>query len=195
MGGLKGENWSRESKMKKHTMILFATFIAIFGALYLTQYNTLLQSTLGFRTSNNDHIVLKVSGTNEEIVIQANPRPPRPPFDFRPRFNETDPSTLRLFEQRIESFVIGRIVISSINIVLYAYIAFFYIGLYRANKSKFTLSLVGLTIVLLVYSISSNPLILPFIWRTGPIWLGAFNFIPDIFATAAAIILIYLSKT
>jgi hypothetical protein len=49
--------------------------------------------------------------------------------------------------------------------------------------------------VLLVYSLSSNPLIIHFLWRPGPVWLGVFNFIPDLFATIAAFILIYLSKT
>jgi hypothetical protein len=128
------------------------------------------------------------------LLVEARPRPV-PPFDFRPRFNETDPSTLRLFEQRIEMYVFARVIISSINILLYAYIAFFYISLYRENKSKFSLSLVGLTVVLLTYSLSSNPFIVQLLWRPDPIWLGVFNFIPDLFATVAAFILIFLSKT
>ncbi len=117
---------------------------------------------------------------------------PRP---WRPRFNETDPATLERIAQRIETMVKGKIVLSSINIILYTYITLFYVSLYRENKSSFSLSLVGLSVVLLVYSISSNPLLYLYIGRIEPIWLSAFDFIPDLFSTVAAIILLYLSRT
>lgn len=114
---------------------------------------------------------------------------------WRPRFNETDPETLERIAQRIETMIKGKIIISSINMILYTYIALFYVSLYRENKSTFSLSLTGLSVVLLVYSIASNPLILWYIGRVERVWLEAFNFIPDILSTLAASILIYLTRT
>jgi hypothetical protein len=121
--------------------------------------------------------------------------PPHKPRPWRPRFNETDPATLEQIAQRIETMVKGKIVLSSINIILYTYITLFYYSLYRENKSSFSLSLVGLCIALLVYSISSNPLFYFYIGRTEFAWLSAFYFIPDLFSMVAASILLYLSRT
>jgi len=92
-------------------------------------------------------------------------------------------------------FVTGRIIVSSINILLYGYLTYFYIRLYVDNESKFSLGLTALSIALLIYSIASNPYILQLSWRRDPLWMGVFNFIPDVFATVAAVIMVYLSKT
>ena len=139
-------------------------------------------------------LVLLAAVAAQLVAAQAQPRP-RDPSDFKPRFNETDPDVLREFERRIEMFVTGRIIISSINILLYGYLTYFYIRLYMDNESKFSLGLTALSLVLLIYSVSSNPYILQFSWRRDPIWMGVFNFIPDVFATIAALIMVYLSKT
>jgi hypothetical protein len=114
---------------------------------------------------------------------------------WRPRFNETTPDRLREFERRIETYVIGKIMISSLNILLYGYITYFYLKLYGENNSKFSLGLASLAVALLVYSISSNPLILLMFRGTDPLWMmNVFNFVPDLLATVAACIMIYLSK-
>jgi len=139
-------------------------------------------------------LVLLAAVATQMVAAQAQPRP-RDPSDFKPRFNETDPDVLREFERRIEMFVTGRIIVSSINIILYGYLTYFYIRLYTENESKFSLGLTALSLVLLIYSVSSNPYILQFSWRRDPIWMSAFNFIPDVFATIAALIMVYLSKT
>jgi len=139
-------------------------------------------------------LVLLAAVAAQLVVAQAQPKPRFPP-DFTPRFNETDPDVLREFERRIEMFVTGRIIVSSINILLYGYLTYFYIRLYMDNESKFSLGLTALSLVLLIYSVSSNPYILQFSWRRDPIWMGVFNFIPDVFATVAALIMVYLSKT
>jgi hypothetical protein len=122
-------------------------------------------------------------------------RGPRRPFDFRPRFNETDPEIIKQWENYIAIQVTGRIIVSSLNIILYGYLTFFYLSLYRNNKSKFSLGLTSLSIVLLIYSLSANPLILQSFWRRNPLWISIFTFIPDLFATFAAAIMIYLSRT
>ncbi len=119
---------------------------------------------------------------------------PGRPGPWRPKFNETDPESLEKLAERIETVVKGKIVISSINIILYGYILFFYLSLYRQTNSNFSLSLIGLSFVLLVYSLTSNPFILMYLARVEYVWLQAFSFIPDIFSTVAACILIYLSR-
>ena len=139
-------------------------------------------------------LVLTVALATQLVAAQAQPGPRYPP-NFKPMFNETDPETLREFERRIEMFVTGRIVVSSINILLYGYITYFYIRLYMDNKSKFSLGLTALSIALLIYSVTSNPYIMQLTRRRDPLWMGVFNFLPDIFATLAALIMVYLSKT
>jgi hypothetical protein len=124
----------------------------------------------------------------------AQPTEGTPP-PFRPRFNETSPERIREFERIIETYIVGRIVVSSLNILLYGYITYFYIRLYRETESKFSLALTGLSVVLLVYALSSNPLLLHVIRGPDPLWTGVFNFIPDMLATVVAFILIYLSRT
>jgi len=119
----------------------------------------------------------------------------RPP-PWRPRFNETTQERLRELEIRIETYVIGKILISSLNFLLYGYITFFDVALYRENKSKFSLGLASLSVALLVYSAASNPLILLLLRGSDPLWmLNVFNFIPELVATVVAFIMIYLSKT
>ncbi len=117
------------------------------------------------------------------------------PPPFRPRFNETSPERIREFERIMETYIVGRVVVSSLNILLYGYITYFYVKLYRENQSKFSLALAGLSVVLLVYALSSNPLLLHVIRGPDPLWTGVFNFIPDMLATVVAFILIYLSRT
>ncbi|MBN2336377.1 hypothetical protein JXL21_12525 [Candidatus Bathyarchaeota archaeon] len=139
-------------------------------------------------------LVILSAVATQLAATQAQHRPGDPPV-FKPRFNETDPATLREFERRIEMFITGRVVVSSVNILLYGYLTYFYIRLYRENESKFSLGLTALSIALLIYSVSSNPVILLYSWRRDPIWMSVFNFIPDVFATLAALIMVYLSKT
>jgi hypothetical protein len=124
----------------------------------------------------------------------AQPTEGNPP-PFRPRFNETTPERIREFERIMETYIVGRTIISSLNIILYGYITYFYVKLYRENESKFSLALSGLSVVLLVYALASNPLLLHLIRGPDPLWTGVFSFIPDMLATVVAFIMIYLSKT
>ena len=138
-------------------------------------------------------IILALIMVQTVVIVSA--QPGERPFPWRPRFNETTPDKLREFERRIETYVIGKIVISSLNFLLYGYITYFYLKLYRENESKFSLALAGLSVVLLVYSVSSNPLILLVFRGSDPLWMNVFNFIPDMLATVVAFIMIYISKT
>ncbi|HEX9913511.1 MAG TPA: hypothetical protein VGB32_01200 [Candidatus Bathyarchaeia archaeon] len=139
-------------------------------------------------------IILAVIMAQAIAFAYAQPMEGNPP-PFRPRFNETSPEKIREFERIMETYIVGRIVISSLNIVLYGYITYFYVRLYRENESKFSLALAGLSVVLLVYALTSNPLLLHLMRGPDPLWTGVFSFIPDMLATVVAFIMIYLSKT
>ena len=121
---------------------------------------------------------------------------PTQPFPWRPRLNPNDPATLERIEQQIENYITFRIIISTLNMVLYGYILYLYAQLYNETRSKFSLGLMSLSAVLLIYSVTSNPLLF-FVFRGygTQIWFNVFNVIPDVFASIAAVILIYLSRT
>jgi len=67
-----------------------------------------------------------------------------------------------------------------------------YVKLYRKIKSDFTLGLLIVMFAFLVYGITSNPLFYTIFgyWGFG---LGPFQMMPDIFATLALGVLLYLS--
>ena len=95
----------------------------------------------------------------------------------------------------MQNYLIGKTVISVINTVMMGYIMWFYYVMYMENSSKFSLGLIALSAALLVYSIASNPWILFMFARNGKDFMGLFNFIPDLFTTVAAAIMIYLTRT
>ena len=126
------------------------------------------------------------------VMVSAQPDQRLP---WRPRFNESDPETLEKLERQIENYITFRIILSGINMILYGYILFVYTTIYRETSSKFSLALMALSVVLLIYAISSNPLTLQLLRGSEPIWFNVFNVIPDIFSSIAAAIMIYLTRT
>jgi hypothetical protein len=105
------------------------------------------------------------------------------------------PEELQELQNRIEAYIMGKTVVSAVNSILMAYIMWFYYRMYRENGSKFSLGLIALSAALLVYSISSNPWLVHSLSQKGNSFAGVFNFIPDLFTTAAAVIMIYLTRT
>lgn len=128
------------------------------------------------------------------IIVSAQPDQR---FPWRPRLNPEDPEALEQIERQIENYITFRIVVSSLNMILYGYILYFYTQLYNETHSNFSLGLMSFSAVLLIYSLTSNPLLFWVLRGMGtqPIWFNLFNFIPDLFASAAAIIMIYLTRT
>ena len=116
-------------------------------------------------------------------------------YPWRPRLNPDDPEALEKLEQQIESYITFRIVLSTLNMIMYGYILYLYTQLYNETYSKFSLGLMALSGVLLIYSITSNPLLFGVLRGSEPIWFNVFNSIPDVFASIAAIIMIYLTRT
>ena len=92
----------------------------------------------------------------------------------------------------IELFVIEKTIVSFISMSLIIFLLSVYLDIYRKMQTRFTLSLVTMLILLLMYAITSNPLLhTPFGFQA--IGLGPFSVLPDIFTTIALLILFYLS--
>jgi hypothetical protein len=118
--------------------------------------------------------------------------------DKREREKDLSPEDLQELEDKLEIYFSRKSVVSTINSLLMAYIMWFYYMMYRENKSKFSLGLIALSGALLVYSISSNPWIVRQFWyifKREFEYKYLFDFIPELFTTAAAVIMIYLTRT
>jgi len=91
-----------------------------------------------------------------------------------------------------ELLVTAKLIISSVNLFLIMSLLVIYLDIYRTVKSRFTIGLIVTMLALLVYAITSNPVLQAFLGYpiSGP---GPFLFIPDIFTALAASVLIYLS--
>ena len=95
----------------------------------------------------------------------------------------------------IETVVQAKLFVTTLNVVLLLVLLWNYVNIYRELPNRFTLSLLIVTVALLLYALSSNPLVtLGMGFRHGSM-LGPFTFLPDIFATVAIVILLYQSYT
>ncbi|PVX23489.1 MAG: hypothetical protein CW716_12060 [Candidatus Bathyarchaeum sp.] len=92
----------------------------------------------------------------------------------------------------IELFYKVKTMLSTINATLLVLLLATYIDLYRKLKSEFTLGLILFSLILLLYAISSNPLLQQFFGYWG-IGLGPFAMLPDLFTTFALVVLLYLT--
>ena len=83
-------------------------------------------------------------------------------------------------------------VLSSINATLLVILLGTYTDIYRKFKSEFTFGLILFSLILLLYALTANPLIQDF-FGYQPFGLGPFAMIPDMFATLALGVLLYLT--
>jgi len=92
----------------------------------------------------------------------------------------------------IEFFYITKTVVSTINIALLIFLLLIYADIYIKTRSEFTIGLIIFSATLLLYALTSNPII---IWAFGfrPFGLGPFALLPDLFTLAALVVLLYLS--
>lgn len=93
----------------------------------------------------------------------------------------------------IETIVRIKLFVTTLNVVVLLALLWNYITVYRDMPNRFTLSLLLFTVALLLYAVSSNPL-LPLVlgFRHGTA-LGPFVFLPDVFASIAVVVLLYQS--
>jgi hypothetical protein len=103
------------------------------------------------------------------------------------------PSLPPLKPEEIAFFTTVKTLISFVNITLILWLLSVYITLYKEIKSRFTLGLILLMLVLFLYALSSNPL-LHFYFGFYSRGLGPFTVIPDLFTAVALIVLVYLSN-
>ncbi len=103
------------------------------------------------------------------------------PFDIPVQFLPT-----------IALFSTVKTVVSSINMALILLTLAVYVGIYRRIRSKFTIGLILMLLVLLMHALTSNPL-LQFGFGYQFIGLGPLSIMPDIFTTIALVVLFYLS--
>jgi hypothetical protein len=92
----------------------------------------------------------------------------------------------------IELFYTVRTVISTINVALVAILLFTYIEIYHKTKSSFTVGLMMFSVILVFYTLASNP-IMQWVFGFRAFGLGPFAMLPDIFACIALSVLLYLS--
>ncbi len=92
-----------------------------------------------------------------------------------------------------EAFLTIKAFVSTLNVLLILVLLSNYLNIYREMPNRFTLSLSIFTLALLLYALSSNPLVTTVLGYRHGIGLGPFTFLPDIFASVAVIVLLHQS--
>jgi hypothetical protein len=110
--------------------------------------------------------------------------PSRPPFGLRPSY-PPPPGDIQLYYT-------VRVVLSTINATLLIFLFSAYLGMYRKVKSDFTLGLMVFSMILLLYALSSNPLVQRS-FGFHAFGLGPFAMLPDLFTCVALGVLLYLT--
>ncbi len=89
--------------------------------------------------------------------------------------------------------LIVKTILASVNTILLTILLAIYFGIYRTTRSQFSLGLIIYSMALLLYSLTSNPLLHRFAGFIGS-GLGPFTMLPDLFTCIASAILLYLSR-
>ncbi len=92
----------------------------------------------------------------------------------------------------VELFYTIKAVLSTVNTVIVLMLLFIYVNIYRKTKTNFTVGLIIFSLILLLYTVSSNP-ILQTIFGYRAFGLGPFAMLPDTFTFVALLVLLYLS--
>jgi len=115
---------------------------------------------------------------------------PRTPI-LEPRSFPPPPDRIRFIED-LEFFYTAKTVISSINITLVIFLLGTYVSLYRKTRSEFVIGLIVFALVLLLYTLVSNPIII-YVFGFHLYGLGPFAMLPDLFTSLALGVLLYLT--
>jgi len=92
----------------------------------------------------------------------------------------------------MELFYKVKTILSTINATLLVFLLATYVDMYRKLKSAFTIGLILFSLILLLYALSSNPL-LQWIFGFRASGLGPLTILPDMFTTLALAVLMYLT--
>ena len=88
----------------------------------------------------------------------------------------------------------AKLFVSTFNIVLLLALTATYTAIYRALPNRFTLSLGLFSVALLLYAVTSNPVLQVLAGVRPTPQLGVFTFLPDLFAGLAVVLLLYQSQ-
>jgi hypothetical protein len=86
-----------------------------------------------------------------------------------------------------------KLLVTTFTVVLLVALAGTYASLYRELPNPFTLSLVVFCLALLLYALTSNPVVV-LLLGFRPLPFGPFTFLPDLFAAVATVVLLYQSQ-
>jgi hypothetical protein len=96
------------------------------------------------------------------------------------------------FAEDLELFYTAKTVISSVNMTLVIFLLGTYVSLYRKTKSEFVIGLIVFALILLLYTLVSNPIVI-YLFGFQPYGLGPFAMLPDLFTLLALGVLLYLT--
>jgi hypothetical protein len=113
---------------------------------------------------------------------------------FEPRTPQWEPRRFPPDRMRgdIEFFYTVKTIISTINVTLLVFLLVTYIDIYRKTQSEFTIGLIIFSLVLLLYALTSNPM-LHLTFGFYAFGLGPFAMLPDLFTCTALALLLYLT--
>ncbi|MCW4016056.1 MAG: hypothetical protein NWF06_06785 [Candidatus Bathyarchaeota archaeon] len=139
-------------------------------------------------------ILLVVAVISDYLATQSFPWPQTSIFE--PRQFPVDGSTMvtRYYSYAgdLELFYKFKTILSSINATILVFLCATYVDMYRKIKSEFTIGLILFSLTLLLYALTSNPL-LQWLFGYQAFGLGPFAMLPDMFTSLALAVLMYLT--
>jgi len=140
-------------------------------------------------------ILLVVAVLSDYLATQNAPAPPTSVFELRQLpFDRLHYEVDRYYSYGgdIELFYKFKTILSSINATLLVFLLATYVDIYKKLQSEFTVGLIIFSLILLLYALSSNPL-LQWLFGYRAFGLGPFAMLPDLFTTLALAVLLYLT--
>ena len=138
-------------------------------------------------------ILLAVAVFADYLATQNAPYPPTSIFETRRLpFDRINSDRYLSYKGDIELFYKVKTVLSSINATLLVFLLATYVDLYKKLKSEFTIGLIVFSLTLLLYALTSNPL-LQWLFGYRAFGLGPFAMLPDLFTSLALAVLLYLT--
>jgi hypothetical protein len=138
-------------------------------------------------------ILLVVVVFADYLATQNAPSPPTSIFETRRLpFDRINSDRYLSYRGDIELFYKVKTMLSTVNATLLVFLLVAYIDIYKKLQSEFTIGLILFSLILLLYAISSNPL-LQWLFGYRAFGLGPFAMLPDLFTSLALAVLLYLT--
>jgi len=137
-------------------------------------------------------ILLVVAVFSDFLATQNAPSPPTSIFEPRQPFDRINWDRYYSVMGDIELFYKVKTILSSINATLLVFLLATYVDIYKKIQSEFTIGLILFSLILLLYALTSNPL-LQWLFGYQAFGLGPFAMLPDLFTSLALAVLLYLT--